>query len=495
MSPRIVALVALLVAVFAGTEISSAIGATGPRLRTGPLETALMDDPSIFEADSGGLAMRRTRAAGTSAVRLLLRWSSIAPSGVRPGGFDAANPFDPNYRWQAFDHLLALARSHGLTPIVSVDSAPTWAEGPGSGSPGTVRPNPVEFGRFARAAALRYSGRFDGLPAVRHWQAWNEPNIHLFLNPQFEGKRPVSPGWYRRMVIEFARAVRSVHPRNLVIAGGLAPFRDLGVTHRNWGPLSFMREFLCVSSSMKPTCNTRVPFDIWSHHPYTSGGPTRDAVLPDDVSLGDLDEMRRLLVAAAKAGHIDARYQLRFWVTEFSWDSNPPDPKGVPSRLHRRWVAEALFRMWRAGVSLVTWFQLTDHPPARSFYQSGLYYRGLTIDQDRPKPALRAFRFPFVGFPRRQGVYVWGRTPAGKPGRVVVEQSASGGWRRLGVLRTNRYGIFERRFRGPRVGSVRARVVGTGERAVPFSLKHHPDRFFNPFGQPTLLEPRRKGRP
>jgi hypothetical protein len=214
------------------------------------------------------------------------------------------------------------------------------------------------------------------------------------------------------------------------------------------------------------------------------------------MSLGDLPEMRRLLMASVRAGHVGTRATPRFWVTEFGWDTKPPDPRGVPISLHTRWVAEALFRMWKAGVSLVTWVQLRDDPLTTSFYQGGLYFRGSTIERDRPKPALRAFRFPFVAFPQRGGVSVWGRTPAGQPGRVLVEQSFRGRWRRLGVLRTNRYGIFERRFRfSATTGSMRARKLGTTHKAVPFSLKHVPDRFFNPFGQPTLLEPKRKPRP
>jgi hypothetical protein len=41
---------------------------------------------------------------------------------------------------------------------------------------------------------------------------------------------------------------------------------------------------------------------------------------------------------------------------------------------------------------------------------------------------------------------------------------------------------------------VRARFVPKGTLAVAFSLKAPPDQFFNPFGQPTLLEPRTKRR-
>ena len=87
------------------------------------------------------------------------------------------------------------------------------------------------------------------------------------------------------------------------------------------------------------------------------------------------------------------------WVTEFGWDTAPADPKGVPLALHARWVSEALYRMWNAGVSLVTWIQLRDDPLTTSYTQSGLYLRAREVQRDRPKAALRAFRFPFVAFP------------------------------------------------------------------------------------------------
>jgi hypothetical protein len=444
-----------------------------------------MEDPSVFEAPSAEIALRRTRAAGATAVRLLLRWSSVAPEGERaPVGFDAANHADPGYRWESFDKVV-LAASQGLTPIVSIDTAPAWAGDNGPGQPGLAVA--AELGRFARAAATRYSGKV-GLPRVRYWQIWSEPNLYLPTEPQL---RPI---WYRRMLNSAAAAIRSVNRDNVVIAGGLAPFTPRGADKRI-APLRFMREMLCLSRTLRRTCRDRSSFDIWAHHPYTSGGPTRHAFGRDDVSLGDLPEMRRALIAALRNGSIASNTGPQFWITEFSWDTKPPDTRGVPANLHARWVAEALYRMWQSGVSLVTWFLLTDRPPQTSYFQSGLYYSGTSVADARPKPALQAFRFPFVGFPRRGGVLVWGRTPAGQPGNVIVEQSSRGGWRRLGVLRTNRYGIFEHRFTSKPAGSVRARSLRTREYSRPFSLKHHPDRFFNPFGLPTLLEPRRKGRP
>jgi hypothetical protein len=194
--------------------------------------------------------------------------------------------------------------------------------------------------------------------------------------------------------------------------------------------------------------------------------------------------MQRVLRAGVNAGNVHSDQPVQFWVTEFSWDSSPPDPKGVPVNLEARWVAEALYRMWSSGVSLVAWFLLRDEPPATSYFQSGLLFRGASVTAAKPKPAFTAFRFPLVGLPARGGFRLWGRTPAGKPGSVLVEQSFKGGWTRLGVLRTDRFGIFQKTYGRPATGFVRARLLGSRDRARPFGLKPVPDRFFNPFGTP-----------
>ena len=456
-----------------------------------PLRTAIyLDGPQGSDAR----AYQRVSAAGARFVRLTLYWYEVAPV-ARPPRFRAADPADPAYRWAAFDAKVVNARANGLEPLVTVMAAPPWAQAPPAVEPlNSHRPSAVEFRRFALAVARRYSGTFNRLPRVRYWQAWNEPNLSIYLVPQLVRKRPVSPGMYRVLLNEFAAAVKSVNRSNVVVAGGLAPFRDntpaVMAQNSDWGPLSFMRELLCLSTALKPKCTQRARFDVWATHPYTSGGPTRSAVLPNDVSLGDLPEMRAVLDAARRHGRILAARPVEFWVTEFSWDSSPPDPKGVPASLHARWVAEGLYRMWRNGVSLVTWLMLRDEPLRSSYLQSGLYYRGATPERDRPKPALQAFRFPVVGLREGSGFRVWGRRPAGVRVRVVVEQSFRGGWKRLALLSSDRHGIFQHRFSRAPVGYVRARLATTGEKSRPFSLRRVPDRFFNPFGQPGLLEPK-----
>jgi hypothetical protein len=196
--------------------------------------------------------------------------------------------------------------------------------------------------------------------------------------------------------------------------------------------------------------------------------------------------MRRLLDAATAARHVIHRAPVRFWVTEFSWDTSPPDPKAVPATLHARWVAEAMYRMWQAGVSLVVWFQLRDEPPPPNYdFQSGLWFRGGGgLATDRPKPALAAFRFPFVAFSGRRGIDFWGRVPASAGANVELYVAGRNArYRRVLRVRANGVGVFAGRFRAPAgAKAVRARLAGSSTWSRGFSLTRPPDRTVRPFG-------------
>jgi hypothetical protein len=439
-----------------------------------------------------------------------LNWDQVAPNGSqRPRGFDSADPADPAYRWAGFDALVKTTVNQGLKPLVIILNAPTWASRPPDGRSELANWNvdPRELADFAEAAARRYSGRFLELPRVQYWQVWNEPNLSTFFNPQlakqltetphcpFAYGEVVSADLYRAMVNATADALHRVRSDNVVIAGGLSPFcgtRGVVAT----APLLFMRKLLCMSGRRdpKPSCNARVAFDVWGVHPYTAGGPTHSAFRPDDVSIGDLPEVNRLLRAAVRAGHVKSNRPVKLWVTEFGWDTRPRDYYAVPLKLHARWVAEALYRMWADGVTLVTWFAIRDD--ARKgredgqIIQSGLYFRGRSIAHDRAKRSLTAFRFPFVAFRTGETIRVWGRTPSGQPGIVVVDRSVSSGWKRVVRLRADRYGIFRRTFGDAGTGDLlRARLPDGSRISVPFSLTRPPELLVNPFGGPYQAVP------
>lgn len=477
----------MLVAVVAALLVVSV-----PPAAAAPVNTGVFA-PRLFAGPDARLAFTRVRASGASSVRLLLYWFKVAPKGAtKPAGFNAADPRDPRYSWAAFDAQVQLATAAGLKPIVNVlGPVPDWAEGASvnDGEPGIVKPSPTEYGLFAKAAATRYSGAFsiNGqlLPAVRRWQAWNEPNLYRYLRPQYVNGAAFSPTWYRAMLNKFAAAVHAVSPANMVIAGSLAPVgRPLSIA-----PMVFMRKMLCMSKRppYSPVCSYTSSFETWSHHPYACGGPNRHAVSSDDILIADLPEMRRLLLAAVTAKRVRSLQAVRFWATEVGWDTSPPDPKGVPMALHARWIAEAMYRMWSSGVSLMTWFQFRDEPFPASPFQSGFYFNtGINFVDERPKLSLTAFRFPFVAYVVNGRVKIWGRTPPEGISRpVVIERLTTSGWKLVGNLRADASGIFFGTFLSGTTGSVRARQTlanGTTLSSLAFSLTRPVDPYICPFG-------------
>ncbi|HEX9415158.1 MAG TPA: LamG domain-containing protein [Gaiellaceae bacterium] len=424
---------------------------------TGPLRTA------VVVSDSSPLSFERIHQSGATVVRINLAWDQVAPNGSRaPGDFRPTDPADPHYDWTEVDRQVELAVANGLQPLLTVIAAPLWAQKdephPTHLGPYPVnswKPSPPNLASFAHAAATRYSGTFAGLPRVRYWEVWDEPNLSQYLSPQLENDQVVSPDTYRGLVNAFANEVHAVHEDNVVAAGSLSAFSFLTPYGRlGIAPMLFMRRLLCMSAGAnpKPTCNKPVSFDAWSHHPWTSGGPTHHASEKDDASLGDLHRMHRLLNAAVRAGHVRSDGPVQFWITEFGWDTRPPDPhpEAAPIALQSRWVAEGLYRAWKEGISLFTWLVLWDRPYPASALQSGLY--SLNGDDFRyavPKPTFSAFRFPFVAYRHGRQVSVWGRTPYGRPGRVAVQQRSGSRWRWLGTFKAGRDGIFK--------GSVRYR--------------------------------------
>lgn len=430
-------------------------------------------DPGFGERDPGG-AYDAVSDAHMRVVRVPVPWVAIAPN--RP-----ANPAaheDPAYRWSSLDERVGELTRRGLEPLLVLYGAPEWAKSSKSYSSKRLTPNVDDFATFTAAAAHRYSGQTPGIARVRYWQFWNESNLRTYLDPSD------AVAQYRAMLRAAYPAVHAAAPGNRVVAGALAPYAAYA---GDIAPMRFMRELLCMSagSHPKPTCKGSVPFDVWSHHPYTNGGPNRSARAADDASLGDLPEMQRLLRGAEHAKHVRPSGRLDFWVTEFSWDTKGPDPGGVPLARHARWVAEAFYNMWRSDVSLAVWFQLRDNPKGTytwgQTWQSGLFFRTTErYGDEKAKPVLGVVRFPFVALPARRGATVWGRTPTSAAGTVVIERLSAKKWTRVAKVTAGRYGIFRRTLAGNRGALLRARLGS--QTAVPFRVERTADHQVLPFG-------------
>jgi hypothetical protein len=461
-----------------------ALAGHAPAADLPPLETGVsyvyQDDPIEFE---------HVKATGAKLVQTPLRWANVAPR-TPPASWDPEDPADPNYDWSDVDHLVAHAVEAGLTPLLQVRGAPLWAQRCEGTTDAPCDPDPAALAVFAKAAARRYSGSFGGLPRVRFWQALDEPNLSLFFAPQYVGDRATSPELYRWLVNSFYAAVKSVDPSDLVISAGLGPIAVDGFTI---GPMPFTRKLLCMKGRNDPhktkgSCEGGVHFDIFDIHPYTSGGPTH-AGGKDDVELGDIEKLQALLAAADRDGRIKGQFRRTpLWITELSWDSSPPDPGGLPMKIESQWTAEALYRSWLAGVHRFFWFSLVDFNepdvPFNVSLQSGLYFWDQSTVAQQPKEVLYAFRFPFVAFPRRKGLYFWGRTGNSHGGRVAIQVLKKGHWRVTDVVHADANGMFtgtaRTHYGANKNGAVRANYMG--EESLPFPMRRVGDFPHPPFG-------------
>lgn len=440
------------------------------------------NDFSAFQSteENRTAAIRNMRAAGGSVVRLLHNWSVLAR--VQPPTSAAAqDPAFPGYDFSSLDAEVRDLADARLRVLLELSRAPSWAEGPGrppvssTAVAGTWKPDPGMFRDFAIAVARRYSGRFPDparpgqiLPRVRYYQAWNEPNLSQFITPlgRREGGRWVdlAAGWYRKLLNAFYSGINSVDPSNVVVAAGNAPVGDLGAPSFRIPPARFVRDLLCVSGRRRPrarrSCDDLpVRFDVLAQHSYPPGAPDLHAVNPDDVEAADFSRVLRPLNAAVRAGTVRPKRRKPLWATEISWDSSPPDPNGVPERVRAGYVAGALHVLWRQGVRVVTWWNLRDDARAPRGWgyslQSGIYFRGDTVAQDRPKLGFKAFRFPFTVARRSRVAELWALAPRGGP--VRIQRRQSGGWRTIAVLRARRDRLTLGELRGiPKHARLRA---------------------------------------
>lgn len=451
----------------------SAPNAAGAAVR--PLNTGISNVYSNEE-----VAFTHVRETGSTLVLSALRWNHIAPPKV-PASWNPEDPADPNYDWDFIDKWVTRAVNAGLTPVLQVRGAPDWANrcAPDPKLESVCDPDPAALAAFTRAAVRRFSGSFGGLPRVQYWEGLNEPNLTLYFEPQYIGGKPVAPDLYRALLNTFYAAVKSVDPSNLVLAPGLGP---VAVPPYTMGPMRFMRMLLCMKGyrpQPRPNkCEGGVRFDIFDIHPYTTGGPTH-AGGPNDIEMGDLAKAQKLLAAADKADLIQGVYKRTpLWITEFSYDSKPPDPGGLLMKIELQWIAETLFQAWSHRVSNFMWYSLDDEEPQpnvpfRNTLQSGLYFWAPTVAEEQPKPAMYAYRFPFVAFRRATGLKYWGRTPDSNGGRVVLQAKLRGKWRKIAAARADSAGIFTGLLRtGYGVsgkGAVRARYATTTSPGFPMN--------------------------
>lgn len=421
--------------------------------------SGIQDDRLPYIADPAQ-RVRMLADTGASVIRVDLRWDSVATS--RPTS--PTDPADPAYDWRQYDAIVTAAATYKLRVLFTVYGTPAWAADMSVRShpdyesrfaDTTFRPlDPADFGAFGEAVARRYAPQ-----GVHDWEAWNEPNIALFLQPQYErvGGRWVaaSPAIYSGLLKSFYVAVKRVDPAATVAGAVMAPAGDRCPITCPSGdpPVRVMpQEFIAGLNA----AGARPPMDVVSHHPYPLSQP-RTFTPPGRtyVDLYNLDVLTK---------RIDATY-LRgkpLWLTEFGFATNPVREYGIyfSKAKQAEYIADA-YRRAKANtrVRLTVYYFLQDHPGWAS---------GVLGQDGAPKPGYQAIGLPFATatgatrFARGTRVTLVGQSRVGK-GRHAVEIQYKRGaaWVRAKRLTTVADGSFKVRLRLTANVTLRAIWSGT----------------------------------
>jgi hypothetical protein len=253
------------------------------------------------------------------------------------------------------------AQEQGQEAMITIFGTPRWA--------GAVKPNRMprrlrDFRLFAQAIAARYSGRFDGLPFVRFWSVWNEPNLNLFLTPQFDRKgRSVAPRNYAKL---YAAGYAGIKAGNRLARVGIGETSARGRDRRVPG----------VSDTHSPgrfaelvaRANPRLKFDAWTHHPYPFSPNSRpgQAVKWPNVTLASLPRFHANLLKWFRQRNAD------IWVTEYAHQTRPEDAFGISYAKQAKYVRQAIGMTRRMPfVGMFIWFVYQDDQGQP--WDSGLY--------------------------------------------------------------------------------------------------------------------------
>ncbi|MEA2493904.1 MAG: hypothetical protein QOJ29_1815 [Thermoleophilaceae bacterium] len=452
-APRMVTVLAI--------STAAVLGSAAPDALASRTQTSVFEDDHLL-LNSGSAVRDKTldevRALGADTIHTLVMWDRIAPEpeSVSKPAFDAADP-NAYGNWSPWDELVQAAQARGLKLLLTpTGRAPAWASecsGPVARRK-TCSPRVADYADFVHAVGARY-------PTVTMWSFWNEPNHASWLKPQTGRRAGVKVNEaairYRLLVKAGLRALgQTGHADDLRLIGETAP---LGSNHST-APVDFYRELFCLDRDYRPfrgaaakarRCSPRPHFAIdgVSHHPYTFAGVAKPSVTgrPGDAPIGALGRVTKVLDGAARFGIVPRGTPV--YLTEFGYQTRPPDPFGVSLAEQARYINLADYIAFiNPRIASVAQYTLRDDPAQAGFNT------GLRFANGRAKPSLAAYALPLYVLKTHSGhgrIFGQVRAAGGTPATVQVQhrKGKTGPFATLAEVQTNVRGYFLQRF--PRI--------------------------------------------
>jgi hypothetical protein len=452
MRVRVALACALLLPGAAGATLPSAARASRSQL------SVMEDDRLVLDSgpDVRERALDQMQRLGVTTLHVLVIWRKLAPA-ARP-----ADQTDPAAYsgWDAYDAAIQGAQARGMTVLLTpTGPVPDWASECGRRAERrwVCKPRVSDYRAFVQALGTRYSGFYSPfgapLPRVSTWSFWNEPNHSAWLRPQSS-----APARYRALARAGLAALAATgHAGDRKLIGELAP----GGGYKSTAPVDFMRAVFCIGCSRRPYFDV----DGLSDHPYTHGAiasPSSFSGKAGDAPIGAVDHLVKLVDTAARYGIV--RRRLRVYLTEFGFQTHPPDRFGVSLRQQAQYLNLADYMAFRnPRIASVAQYELNDDPRVAVF-NTGLRFAG-----GRPKPALAAYALPiYVQRLAGGGARIFGlvRAARGSGTTVAVQNRRSHGFRTVAHVQTNRWGYLLARVRDYR-GRWRLVAGGRVSRTAP----------------------------
>jgi hypothetical protein len=381
-------------AALAATLVALAVVLAPSASASPSLKVGIFDDGVVLYGEPD-LVFPQLAKTGTQLLRVNLWWSGPGISVATRKPKRPGDPKDPAYNWDTYDRTVRFSIVNNIQPIFSIIGTPPWAN---AAKGWNVAPtNARDLRLFAAAAQKRYSGTFvnaDGitLPRVSLWMAWNEPNNPVFLKPQY---RRAGKTWaiqsgrdYAKMCNAVVQGVKSIQRSSTVACGATGPRgnNNPNSSRPSVSPLPFLRAMKLGGAK---------GFDAYAHHPYygspaetpsTPPPPGKRGRPPTAVTLGNIDVLIKAI------GRLYGK-RMRIWVTEYGYQTNPPDRfYGVTYSKQAKYLTQAV-SVVRADPRIdgFLWFLLRDEE------RLGGWQSGLTTFEGKRKSSFNAFRRAVLG--------------------------------------------------------------------------------------------------